>query len=147
MDQTVSALSVIGNTLLAVGAWVLLYTGLPAEPAAILGTLMAIDFAAGCFKSHAIGRSITSQRMRVGLMSKFGVMAIPLVLALAAKGLGVDFKWIVNWSISLFILSETYSIISNIYTARTGNDVPEFDAVSAILKRVRALLNSLDDRC
>lgn len=145
MDHTVNALSVIGNALLAIGAWVLVYTGLPAEPAAILGTLMAIDFTTGCFKSHAIGRSITSQRMRVGLMSKLGVMAIPLVLALAAKGLGVDFKWMVNWSISLFILSETYSIISNIYTAKTGNDVPEFDAVSAILKRVRALLNSLDD--
>ena len=146
MDHTVNALSVIGNTLLAIGAWAMAYTGLPAEPAAILGTLMAIDFIVGISKAHKLGRSITSQRMRVGLMSKFGVMTIPLVMALAAKGLGADFAWMVNWSISLFILSETYSIISNIYTARTGNDVPEFDAVSAILKRVRALLNSLDTR-
>lgn len=141
-----SAMMFFGNLILIALAWVMSYTGLPVEPAAILGTLMAIDFIAGITKAHKLGRSVTSQRMRVGLMSKFGVMTIPLVMALAAKGLGVDFAWMVNWSISLFILSETYSIIANIYAFKTGNEVPEFDAVSAILKRVRLLLESFDVR-
>jgi phage-related holin len=146
MDQATSFLYYVFNALLASLAWLMVYTGLPVEPAAILGTLMAVDFIAGVHKSHAIGRSVTSQRMRVGLMSKFGVLTIPLVMALAAKGLGANFEWIVNWSISLFILSETYSIIANIYTSRTGKDVPEFDAVSAVLRRVRALLDDMDKR-
>lgn len=141
-----SALTVVGNFLLAFLAWVITYTGLPAEPAAILGTLMAIDFFVGISKSHKIGRSITSHRMRIGLMSKFGVLAIPLVLALAAKGLGVDFEWLVGWSISLFILSETYSIIANVYTFRTGQEIAEFDAVSMILRRIRAILEGFDSR-
>lgn len=141
-----SAFTVAGNFLLVCLAWVITYTGLPVEPVAILVALMAIDFIAGISSSHKLGRSVTSHRMRIGLMSKLCVLTVPLVMALAAKGLGVDFAWMVNWSISLFILSETYSIIANIYTFRTGDEVPEFDAVSAVLKRVRALLESFDTR-
>lgn len=67
-------------------------------------------------------------------------------MAATTRGLGVDFEWLVGWSISLFILSETYSIIANVYTFRTGQEIAEFDAVSMILRRIRAILEGFDSR-
>lgn len=79
-------------------------------------------------------------------MTKCGVMTVPLVMALTAKGLGADFNWLVSWTVSVFILSESYSIIANIYAVRTGILLPEFDAVNAVLKKVRSLIDVIDKR-
>ena len=141
-----SLFSWIGNGLLGLGAWALMYTGLPAEPAAILAVLMCVDFVAGVSRAHVLGEPVTSHRMKVGAVTKCGVMTVPLVMALTAKGLGADFNWLVSWTVSVFILSETYSIIANIYAARTGIVLPEFDAVSAVLKKVRSLIDVIDKR-
>lgn len=146
VDETMNMLGWIGNALLGLGAWVLMYTGLPAEPAAILAVLMCIDFIAGVSRARALGEPVTSHRMKVGAVTKCGVMTVPLVMALTAKGLGADFNWLVSWTVSVFILSETYSIIANIYAARTGIILPEFDAVSAVLKKVRELVDVIDKR-
>lgn len=146
VDETMSVLSWICNGLLGLGAWALMYTGLPAEPAAILTVLMFVDFIAGISRAHVLGEPVTSHRMKVGAVTKCGVMTVPLVMALTAKGLGADFNWLVSWTVSVFILSETYSIIANIYAARTGIILPEFDAVSAVLKKVRSLIDVIDKR-
>lgn len=146
VDETMNMLGWIGNCLLGLGAWALMYTGLPAEPAAILTVLMCVDFIAGISRAHVLGEPVTSHRMKVGAVTKCGVMTVPLVMALTAKGLGADFNWLVSWTVSVFILSETYSIIANIYAARTGIILPEFDAVSAVLKKVRSLIDVIDKR-
>ena len=70
--------------------------------------------------------------MKVGAITKCGVLTVPLVMALTAKGLGSDFTWLVQWTVSVFILSETYSDIANISTTRRERHIitcPEFDAV------------------
>lgn len=141
-----NALKWIGNILLGIGAWVLMYTGLPAEPVAILAVLMCVDFVAGVMRARALGEPVTSHRIKVGTISKCGVMTVPLVMALTAKGLGADFNWLVSWTVSVFILSETYSIIANIYTVRTGKSAPEWDAVSLILSKIRSLIDVIDKR-
>ena len=146
MDEVMNMLVWVGNGLIALAAWALVYTGLPAEPAAILSVLMCVDFVAGISRAHALGESVTSHRMKVGAITKCGVLTVPLVMALTAKGLGADFTWLVQWTVSVFILSETYSIIANIYAARTGILLPEFDAVSAVLKKVRSLIDVIDKR-
>lgn len=136
----------IGNVLLGLGAWALMYTGLPAEPVAILTVLVAVDFISGISRAHALGEPVTSRRMGVGMLTKCGVITVPLVMALTAKGLGADFNWLVSWSISVLILSESYSIIANVYTIRTGKMAPEWDAVSLILSKIRSAVDLLDKR-
>lgn len=146
LNNTISVLSILGNTLIGVAAWIVSYTGYPAEPAIILGTLMFIDFFVGIYSARRVGTDVTSRRMSRGIMSKVHVLFIPLVIALMAKGIGADLDGIVSYCISLLIITETYSIISNIYTARTGIQVPEWDAVSLILKKVKSLLEDIDKR-
>lgn len=146
VDESMNVLKWIFNGLLALGAWVLTYTGLPAEPVAILTVLMCVDFVAGISKSRVTGIPVTSYRIKVGAISKCGVMTVPLVMALTAKGLGADFNWLVNWTVSVFILSEAYSIIANVYTIKTGKIAPEWDAISLILRKIRSAVDLLDKR-
>lgn len=146
MERISAGVAAFSNAVVAGLAWVMTYTGLPVEPAAVLAVLMVVDFIAGITCSIASGKPVTSHKMKVGLMSKCGVMTIPLVMALAAKGLGADFTWLINWSVSLFILSEAYSIVANIYTARTGIAIPEWDAVSMLLNRLKSILEGYDKR-
>ena len=146
VDETMNVFIWIGNALLGLGAWALMYTGLPAEPAAILAVLMCIDFVSGVSRARALGEPVTSHRMKVGALTKCGVMTVPLVMALTAKGLGADFNWLVSWTVSVFILSETYSIIANVFAIRTGKIAPEWDAVSLILSKIRSLIDVIDKR-
>ena len=136
----------IFNAFIFALAWALAYTGLPIEPAVILGVLMLIDFIFGIACAKATKTPITSHRMRVGMLSKATLLTIPLVMALAAKGLGADFYYLVTWIVYVFILSEVYSIVSNAYTIKTGKHAPEWDAISFILARLRAVLENLDKR-
>lgn len=136
----------VGNALIGLGALALTYTGLPAEPAAILAVLMCIDFVAGISRARVLGEPVTSHKMKVGAVTKCGVMTVPLVMALTAKGLGADFSWLVQWTVSVLILSESYSVIANVYTIRTGKIAPEWDAVSLILSKIRSAIDLLDKR-
>lgn len=135
-----NALATAGNIVLVGLAWVMSYTGLPVEPAAILAVLMCIDFFVGIGKSHAIGVPVTSRRMKVGAVTKCSILIIPLVLALTAKALGAEFQWLIGWAVSVFVLSETYSIVANIYTMRTGEEAPEWDVVALVMKKIRSML-------
>ena len=146
MDRLTTGAVGVFNIIIACGAWVLNYTGLPVEPSAVLAVLMVVDFISGIASAIATGDQVTSHRMKIGMISKCGVMTIPLVMALAAKGLGADFTWLVGWTVSLFILSESYSIVANIYTARTGIKIPEYDAVSILINKLKTVLDGFDKR-
>lgn len=133
----------LANVILAAGAWVLTYVGLPIEPAIILASLMTIDFFSGIGRAHALKEKITSSRMKSGVASKLLLLLIPLAVALAAKGLGQDWAYLVSFCVSAMILSELYSFISNIYAMKTGDDLPELDVIKMLGKHIRTALERL----
>ena len=136
--------TIFGNTVLAAGAWIIMYTGLPAEPAVVLASLMVIDFIVGLSKAKACNQVISSRRMKAGVASKLGLLLIPLACALAAKGIGGDMSWLVSWVVNAMILSELYSIVANVHASRTGELLPEWDVVSMIGRRIRSFLEGKD---
>lgn len=135
----------LANAVLGAGAWVLTYVGLPIEPAIILGALMTIDFFSGLGRAHSLNEQITSRRMKSGIASKLLLLLIPLAVALAAKGLGHDWGYLISFCVSAMILSELYSFISNIYAMKTGDDLPEIDVIKMLGKHIRTALERLMD--
>lgn len=121
-------------------AGVLSYLGLNQEAFTIFGYLLLIDYVSGIMKAKAIGESITSNKMKYGLISKLSLVLIPLVLALAAKAVHGDAENILYIGMNILILSETYSIIGNVYTVRTKEKLPEWDAVAALGHKIRSIL-------
>lgn len=117
------------------------YTGLDAIAIECLTILVLIDIVTGISKTICIGKKPTSTRLANGIFSKLILLLIPVCVAIAVKGLGLDFSSLIDTTLIVLILSELYSIIANIYTIRTKKQVEEFDAISIILRVIRTKVN------
>lgn len=125
------------GTLAAALGWVLTYTGINQEVFAIFSVLVVVDFATGIGKAYMLRQSITSNKAKYGVLSKFSLLFLPVVMALAAKGVGADMGTFFTWGMNLLILSELYSVIGNIYAIRSSKELPEWDVISLIGSKLR----------
>lgn len=121
--------------------------GCPIQACQYLIYLMLIDFATGVIRAgmnHG-WQSVKSSIGIAGIISKVTILLIPVVLIFTGKGIGMDFTALIGGVLYILVLSESYSILGNIQSIRSGKDIPEFDAVALTLKQVRnALLKILD---
>jgi len=124
----------------------LTYLGLSGEAFFLFSVLLIIDYVTGIAKAHRLNQPITSNRMKYGILSKLSLLLIPIVLAIGAKAVGADFKTVLLVGINILVLSEVYSIIGNIYSIRTKDELPEYDVVAMLGKRVRAFLIRYSDK-
>ncbi len=118
------------------------FLGLSHENYTILAVLMVIDTVTGLIRSGIVHgtKTITSKNLSIGILSKLSLITIPLVIALAGKGVGLQITWLAKSALSMLILSECYSILGNIQSIRIKQDVHEFDAVNFVLEKVRNIL-------
>lgn len=134
------------NLLFLPFASLLQFLDIDAKKLSILVMLMCIDMVTGTFKAYSIKENITSRRWIAGFLSKLLVLLVPFTIALMAKGVEFDIKWFIGFSISLMIVSESYSILGNIYTFRTGEEVAEIDALSYLIKKIREVLENMIEK-
>jgi hypothetical protein len=109
----------------------------------IYAGLLAIDLLTGVGKVIRLGHKPTSKRFLIGIMAKLTFLLVPIIVALGAKGIGLDLTSLVNTVIYALILNEVYSSIANIYTIQTGIEAEEFDVLSKILKVLRDLIERI----
>lgn len=143
MNDAYSTSIIIYNTLLAGFATLLTYLGLNKEAFTLFAVLLIIDYVTGVGKARIIGQSITSNRMKYGIASKMVLLFIPIVLAIGAKIINQPSDSILFVGVNILVLSEVYSIIGNIYSMRTKEELPEIDAVAAIGRFIRDKLIAL----
>ena len=111
-----------------------------------LTILMAIDVVVGLGRSYRLQIPITSYRIKLGVISKLGVLLIVLSFGLAFthSGLVIDdlkeYIQLISW---LFILSELYSIVSNVYAIKTGDNLPEVEVLSLIGSKIKKLMEAI----
>lgn len=119
------------------------YLSINVEVAKILVVLMLIDTATGFVKSLILPSEKTSfKELFAGLVVKSIMLLVPIVLALASKGLGYDFKLLPDTALRIFIVAETFSIITNFYIMKTGKKIENIDLVSQTILFFRnSLLN------
>jgi len=115
----------------------LLYLGIDREVFTIFAALIVVDFFTGIAAARTLNQHITSNRAKYGIVSKFSLLLIPVVLAAAIKAVGADAAVAFNWGIGLMVFSELYSIIGNIVTIRTKQVLPEWDALSLLARKIR----------
>lgn len=134
--------SVLANLLGGGLAGIMVFTGLPCEAVIVLTSLMVIDSLTGLGRAYVCGEQITSRKIKIGALSKLLMLLLPITTALAAKGVSLDLKWMVLYSMNALILSEAYSILSNLVTIRTGKRLPEFDAISLLGGKIREIMET-----
>lgn len=121
----------------------LVYLDISTEQFAILATLLGIDYITGIVKTCRIDNGLKSHRAISGLFTKGSILFLVLALALMGKGLGIDISSYLNIFVGALIISETYSIFGNVNSAISGKHVEEFDAVSAVISKVREGIEKL----
>ena len=119
--------------------------GLSLENYYILAALMVVDVMLGIIKTFVVngGQHFTSYRLVAGILSKLSLIVVPVVLAAAGHAIDMDLIPLAKGALGMFILAQTYSILGSVYTINSGKPVTEFDAVSAILLRLRLTVETL----
>lgn len=103
----------------------------------VLTTLMGIDTLVGVIKAVVLKKKVSFNIFFWGLMTKLTILIIPMVIALVAKGVGFNFKWLVDIVMDILVLSEGFSILSNIVSIREKREVKNKDVVSDLLNSIR----------
>lgn len=140
MIETTATIKIIYNFFVFIISGLLAYLNMDKEVIALFSVLLVIDYLTGLHKARILNHSITSNKMKYGLISKLLLLLIPIVLAISGKAVGADFHYVVLASMNILIISEVYSIIGNIYASSTKQEFPEWDAVAMIGKRIRVFL-------
>lgn len=140
MIETTTALKIIWNGIVIIFSGILAYLEISEEPFTLFAILLIIDYLTGLTKAKTLNISITSNKMKYGILSKLSLLLIPIVIAIGAKAVGADSHYILLSGMYILIMSEVYSIIGNIYSTRTKEELPEYDAVAMIGKKIRAFL-------
>jgi len=121
----------------------LTYLSVPADTIFILAILLGIDYFTGVLKVFILKGHLRSYRAIAGMLTKASIILLVLSIAFMAKGIGMDFKLYLSLLISALIISETYSIIGNIYSIVAKEEIEEFDAVAMVIKKVRYFIERL----
>ena len=143
MIETATAIKIVWNTFVVLVSGILAYLEISQEPFTLFAILLVIDYITGLWKAKTLEHSITSNKMKYGLISKLSLIIVPIVIAIGAKAVGADFHYVVLASMNILIISEVYSIIGNIYASSTKEEFPEWDAVAMIGKKIRTFLIKL----
>ena len=119
------------------------YLGVEIEAFAILLLFMCLDSVLGAVTAVRLNEKFRFKKMLWGFTLKLCFLIVPLVIALLGKSLGYDFHSVVNVTISVLTVAESYSIIGNIYAAKNKVRVEKMDAVSTLLSSLRKMIKGL----
>lgn len=134
--------------------------GLSLEKYAILALFIGLDMFTGVMRDVVIaaknsphtsgwllwldaGRAISSTTFTAGIIKKFIILIVPLIIVFAGIANDIDLVSVGKVFLGGLILAEAYSIIGNIYSIRTGKKQPEFDGVVYIIQKSLDLLRKL----
>lgn len=136
----------IVNSLTFAGATVLSSISISPKAFMVLSLLMMVDFVLGLGKSYRMCIPITSYRMKLGVISKVGMLLIVLSFGLAFTHGGFIEDSVhdyIGWVLWVFIMSELYSIVSNTYAIKVGEELPEFEVLAIIGGKIRTFIYRL----
>lgn len=147
MNTTNNILAFLKGLLYAIFIFLEINTGV----FTILVVFMVLDSITGIGKILRIDVKLFSfMKLLWGLVSKFGLLIVPLLVALLFKGIGqpvavegveggesMGMGFTVDLIMRILIVSEFISLLGNIYTIKTKKIVKEIDIFSMLFKFLR----------
>jgi phage-related holin len=140
MHDDATTIKIFFNSIVIGVSCIFAYAGLSSDQMIAYAVLIGIDYITGLGKAWHIGQRITSNRMKYGIVSKASLLLVPVALGIGANATEIDFGMAINMFINMLIISEVYSIISNVYAIRNGKELPEYDVLAIVARHVREYL-------
>lgn len=121
------------------------YLGIGYEQMSILAVLLVADVITGVFREYVVNpHNISSRIGIIGVLSKLLTFTIPFIIALITKGSGIDMTSVIKGAITILVIYEGWSVISNIGQIRAKDKtIPEYDAISFLLKKLQDTLKAM----
>jgi phage-related holin len=108
------------------------------DVAHIIMWLMLVDTVTGIIKSIVVGKLMFAfKALYTGILTKFVLLLIPMLVSLTAMGLGYEFKWVIESALRLIVLSESISVLTNIISIKQRRNIQNKDYLSLILNTIR----------
>jgi hypothetical protein len=121
------------------GYGVFAYLDIPIEIFNILVTFILLDTCFGVLKAYRLGQNVRIKLLLWGFCLKISILILPLIVALLAKGLQMDFVLLIDIVIKILILSEAYSVFGNIYAIKNKKELKKMDIISMALIAFRKM--------
>lgn len=125
---------------------VFVYLGIKTGSVKVLFYLMMLDSVLGIVKALRLGYKFSFKRLGWGMVSKLSLLFIPMIIALIAKGLNLEFTLFVVTAMNIIIVNEGISCVTNVLSIKTGKRIENNDYVTMMLNSIRKLLTSLVQR-
>lgn len=124
------------------------YLELPKEALWLLLLISFFDILTGVFKTATIKgwQAVTSNKFTLWVIKKVLIFSAILIFAAALKANAMSWVDILKQIVGIFAIGEAYSAIGNCYSGYAKKDLPEFDAISFILKWISATLQEILER-
>lgn len=113
------------------------YLGIKTGIVKVLFYLMLIDSVLGIIKALSLSEKISLRILALGMISKLSILVIPMILALMAKGLNLDFNYFVVIVLDILIVNEGISCITNILSIKTKKKIENTDYITKMLEALR----------
>ena len=121
------------------GYGIFAYLDIPIEIFNVLITFILLDTCFGTLKAWRLGQNVRFKILLWGFCLKISILLLPLIIALLAKGMQMDFILLVEVTIKILILSEFYSCIGNIYAIKNKKELNKIDIISLLLISFRKM--------
>lgn len=132
---------ILGTVLTTIAGY---FTSLPLPAQEVFfwwGVLIGVDIISALIRETVIStkkegrfsiKTINSKMGLFGFFIKLMFMAIPFVISVSAKMIGMDPEPFLKTCITFFSLFELYSIVSNFYSTMMRKRLPEADSINLV---------------
>lgn len=141
-DFIIATLKTIGYSL---GAFLFSYLELPKEALGLLLLISFFDILTWVFKTVSIKwwQAVTSNKCTLWVIKKVLIFSAILIFSAAFKANDISWVDILKKIVWVFAIWEAYSAIGNCYSWYSKKELPEFDAISFILKWISSTLQKI----
>ena len=101
---------------------------------------MVIDSILGIIKALRLDEKVSIKILVWGIITKLLLLVIPMTVALIAKGLSFDLTQFVVIIIDIIVVSEGISIITNIISIKTKQQLENTDFITKLLISIKNVL-------
>jgi len=140
LEHKALALNFLYIPFLSLLAWL----QLDKEAVQILCYLLMLDYFVGSIKAIKLN-TFRYQILVSGVVAKSLILVIPITLAFMFKGIKMldHFDSYVNTVISLLIIAEAMSVLLNIISIRSGEDIAKPDLINMIAHKIRKFIEKI----
>lgn len=125
---------------------IFVYLGMGTDVVKVFFYLMVLDTILGVLKAWRLNKKFSFNILKWGIIVKLCFILIPMVVALVAKALNLDFTSFVVSIMWIVIVNEAISIITSMASIKLKKDIKNEDYITKLLMLIRNIMKGMIEK-